>query len=148
MKNIIESIRAAREQKKQCKELKSRLMADYVTTTPLPNIYKVVFEDNFNGCDKYNLYDAKENFYLFNRCKTTLQYLKHGLYFVGEYDQSMGWIGGIFDVSINWFVLAKRPALKIKKLPSNKSDTMYLQTNNERIVFNLKTKKVESVIAL
>ena len=147
MKNIIESIRAARNQKKQCKELKTHLMADYVARTPIPNIYKVVFEDDFDGSDKYNLYDAKENFYLFNRCKTTLQYLKYGLYFVGEYDKS-GWVAGIFDVYSNWFVYAKKPSLKIKKLLNGKSDTVLLQTDNERIIFNLKTKTVESVINL
>lgn len=147
MKNIVEYIRAARNQKKQCKELKTRLMADYVSPTPIPNIYKVVFEDDFYDSDKYNLYDTKENFYLFNRCKTTLQYLKYGLYLVGEYDKS-GWVAGIFDVHSNWFVYAKKPSLKIKKLPNRKSDIVVLQTNNERIIFNLKTKTVESVINL
>lgn len=148
MKNIIESIRALRRQKRQCKELKALLMADYVTTTPTPNIYKVVFEDDFDGGDKYNLYDAKGKFYLFNSCKSNIQYLKYGLYFVREYDKSTGWVGGIFNVYSNWFVFAKRPSLKIKKFSNNKSDIVLLQTDDERIVFNLKTNLVERVISL
>lgn len=140
--NIIKNIR-------QRKELKARLMADYVECTPIPNIYKVVFGDrSCEGYDKYNLYDAKENFYLFNRCKTTLHYLKYGLYFVREYDKSIGWMAGIFDVSSNWFVLAKRPSLNIRQFPNSKTDTVLLQTNNEMIVYNLKTKLVESTIGI
>ena len=153
MKNIIKSIRATRRQKRQCKELKSRLLADYVETTPIPNIYKVVFGDNSSesfDIAKYNLYDAKENFYLFNRCKTSLHYLKYGLYWVREYDKnnSIGHCAGIFDATANWFVFAKRPSLNIRQFPNGKADTVLLQSNNELIVFNLKTKLVEHTIGI
>lgn len=153
MKNIIESIRATRRQKRKLKELKSRLLADYVEATPIPNIYKVVYGDKSGesfDIAKYNLYDAKENFYLFNRCKTSLHYLKYGLYWVQEYDKnnSIGHCAGIFDATANWFVFAKRPSLKIIQFPNSKTDTMLLQTNNELIVFNLKTKLVEHTIGI
>ncbi len=153
MKNIIESIRATRRQKRKLKELKSRLLADYVEATPIPNIYKVVYGDKSGesfDIAKYNLYDAKENFYLFNRCKTSLHYLKYGLYWVREYDKnnSIGHCAGIFDATANWFVFAKRPSLKIIQFPNSKTDTMLLQTNNELIVFNLKTKLVEHTIGI
>ena len=148
MKNIIESIRAARVQKKQCKELKASLMADYVEATSIPHIYKVVFEDDFDGGDKYNLYNINEKFYLFNRCKTTLQYLKYGLYYIREHDRSLGWLGGIFDITTQAYVFVPRQSLNIKQFPDSKTGTMLLQTNDELIVFNLETKKAESVIAL
>ena len=149
MKNIIESIRATIRQKRQRKELKVRLMADYVEATPIPNIYKVVFVDRSGEeYDKYNLYDAKENFYLFNRCKTSLHYLKYGLYWVREHDKFVGHSAGIFDATANWFVFAKRPSLNIRQFPNGKSDTVLLQSNNELIVFNLKTKLVESTVGI
>lgn len=142
--NIIESIRAKRRQKRQCKEVKARLMASYVEATPIPNIYKVAFfSRSGEGYDKYNLYDAKENFYLFNRCKTTLKHLKYGLYFVRDHEKSPENYAGIFDATTNWFVFPKRPSLNIRQFPNGKSDTILLQSNNELIVFNLKTKSVE-----
>lgn len=135
--------------RRQRKELKARLMADYVEATPIPNIYKVEFSDRSGeGYDKYNLYDAKENFYLFNRCKTSLQHLKYGLYFVREYDKSFGRCAGIFDATANLFVFPKSPSLNIRQFPNGKADTVLLQTDNELIVYNLKTKLVESTIGI
>lgn len=157
MKNIktiiesgIESIRATGRQKRQRKELKTRLMADRVEDTPIPNIYKVEFiSKSGEGYDKYNLYDAKENFYLFNQCKTTLKHLKYGLYFVRDHEKPTEDCGaGIFDATTNWFVYAKRPSLIIRQLPDKKTDAVLLQSNNELIVFNLKTKSVERVIGI
>lgn len=149
IKNIIATIKYNKSVRRQRKELKARLRADYVEATPIPNIYKVeFFSRSGEGYDKYNLYDAKENFYLFNRCKTTLKHLKYGLYFVREYDNSTGSIAGIFDVSSNWFVFPKRPSLNIRQFPNSKTDTVLLQTNNELMVYNLKTKLVESTIGI
>lgn len=150
LKNIIESIRAARRQKRKLKDVKTRLMANRVEATPIPNIYKVVFSNFFDvkGPDKYNLYDAKEDLYLFNQCKSAIQQLKFGgLYFVREYNKS-GWFGGIFDITTREYVLLPRYSLNIKRFPDSKTDTMLLQTNNELIVFNLKTKMVERTIGI
>jgi hypothetical protein len=144
IKNIIESIRSARKQRKQRKEVKARLMASYVEATPIPNIYKVeFFSRSGEGYDKYNLYDAKENSYLFNRCKTTLKHLKYGLYFVRDHEKSPENCAGIFDATANCFVYAKTPSLNIRQFPNGKSDTVLLQSNDKLIVFNLKTKSVE-----
>ena len=152
MKNIIKSIRATRRQKRQCKELKARLLADYVEPTPIPNIYKVVFGDKSGksfDIAKYNLYDAKEDLYLFNHCKAALHQLKFdGLYYIREHNMSLGWLGGIFDITTRAYVFAPRQSLNIKQFPNSKTDTMLLQTNNELIVFNLKTKLVERTIGI
>lgn len=149
---MIESIRATRRQKRQRKELKTHLMASHVEATPIPNIYKVVFSGFFDakGPDKYNLYDAKEDQYLFNICKAALYQLKFdGLYFVRECDQkSFSWFGGIYDITTREFVFLPRQSLNIKQFPNSKSDTVLLQSNNELIVFNLKTKAVERVIGI
>lgn len=144
---MIKLIRIAIKHRKQRKEIKARLMADYVESTPIPNIYKVVFiSKSGEGYNKYNLYNAKENFYLFNRCKTTLQHLKYGLYFVRAYEKyTENWSAGIFDASTNLFVYDKQPKLNIRQLPNRKTDTVLLQSNNKLIVFNLKTKLVEGV---
>lgn len=152
IKNIIESIRATRRQKRKLKEVKTRLMASHVEATPIPNIYKVVFSDFYDGKgpDRYNLYDAKEDLYLFNICKAALQQLQFGgLYFIREYDRkSSSWFGGIFDITTREYVFLPRQSLHIKQFPDSKADTMLLQTNNELIVFNLKTKLVERTIGI
>lgn len=151
MKNVIESIRTTRRQKRQRKELKTRLMANHVEATPIPNIYKVVFSGFYgsSGPEMYNLYDAKEDLYLFNHCKAALHQLKFdGLYYIREHDRSLGWLGGIFDITTQSYVFAPRQSLNIKEFPNSKTDTVLLQTNNELIVFNLKTKLVEHTIGI
>lgn len=150
IKNIIARIKYNKSVRRQCEEVKSRLMADYVEATPIPNIYKVVFINKCSeGYDKYNLYNAKENFYLFNCCKVVLKHLKYGLYFVREYDRYIeDWVTGIFDASANCFVYPKKTSLKIRQFPNSKTDTILLESKNEFIVFNLKTKLVECVTVI
>ena len=147
IKKIIATIKNNKAVRRQRAEVKARLMADYVETTPIPNIYKVSFiSRSGESYNKYNLYDVKENVYLFNRCKTSIKHLKYGLYFVRDHEKC----DGIFDVSANCFVYPKTgfvypktPSLYIRQLPTSKSDTILLESNYELIVFNLKTKSVE-----
>ena len=140
IKKIIATIKNNKVVRRQRAEVKARLMADYVETTPIPNIYKVSFiSRSGESYNKYNLYDVKENGYLFNRCKTSIKHLKYGLYFVRDHEKC----DGIFDASANCFVYPKTPSLYIRQLPTSKSDTILLESNYELIVFNLKTKSVE-----
>lgn len=153
IKNIITIIKQNRADKRQREEVKTRIMADHVEPTLIPNIYKVSFNIKIAEChDKYNLYDTNENKLLFSQCKHTLQHLKYGLYFVKYYNKSAGWTWGIYDITtkefVKDFVSIKHMSIDIRQFPNKNTDNMLLQTNDEIIVFNLKTKAVERVIGI